>query len=188
MSGVESRVPIGLDRETSRRNFLKTAAMDGRRVVRDGDRRLRCRRPQGGGRGRVQDLRGARRRGDSAVRVHLGALGGHVLRGGRQGRHIRGRLPRADSGHPGPRDGPRRRARHDARAARGRSARDAASSPSRAAPSGTRRRSWSWRRPSSLSASAPTRARRPRSRARTSWPRPSRSTTPSASTGARSTY
>lgn len=29
MSGVESRVPIGLDRETSRRNFLKTAAMTG---------------------------------------------------------------------------------------------------------------------------------------------------------------
>jgi Ferritin-like domain len=29
MSGVESRVPIGLDRETSRRNFLKTAAWTG---------------------------------------------------------------------------------------------------------------------------------------------------------------
>ena len=29
MSGVESRVPIGLDRETSRRNFLKTAAITG---------------------------------------------------------------------------------------------------------------------------------------------------------------
>jgi Ferritin-like domain/TAT (twin-arginine translocation) pathway signal sequence len=29
MSGVEDRVPIGLDRETSRRNFLKTAALTG---------------------------------------------------------------------------------------------------------------------------------------------------------------
>ncbi len=29
MSGVESRVPIGFDRETSRRNFLKTAAWSG---------------------------------------------------------------------------------------------------------------------------------------------------------------
>jgi Ferritin-like domain len=29
MSGVESRVPIGLDRETTRRNFLKTAAWTG---------------------------------------------------------------------------------------------------------------------------------------------------------------
>ena len=29
MSGVESRVPIGLDRETSRRNFLKTAVWTG---------------------------------------------------------------------------------------------------------------------------------------------------------------
>lgn len=29
MSGVESRIPIGLDRETSRRNFLKTAAWTG---------------------------------------------------------------------------------------------------------------------------------------------------------------
>jgi hypothetical protein len=29
MSGVESRVPIGFDRETSRRNFLKTAAWTG---------------------------------------------------------------------------------------------------------------------------------------------------------------
>ena len=29
MSEVESRVPIGLDRETSRRNFLKTAAWTG---------------------------------------------------------------------------------------------------------------------------------------------------------------
>ena len=29
MSGVESRVPIGLDGETSRRNFLKTAALTG---------------------------------------------------------------------------------------------------------------------------------------------------------------
>ncbi|HEX2739289.1 MAG TPA: ferritin-like domain-containing protein, partial [Rubrobacter sp.] len=29
MSGVESRSPIGLDRETSRRSFLKTAAWTG---------------------------------------------------------------------------------------------------------------------------------------------------------------
>ena len=54
-------------------------------------------------------------------------------------------------------------------------------------PPRTRRPSWVTPRRWSRSGSGLTRERRPSSRARTSWPRRSRSTTPSASTGARST-
>ena len=60
MSGVESRVPIGLDRETSRRNFLKTAAWTGAAFSAMGIGGFGVAVRQGRGGGRVQDLRGAR--------------------------------------------------------------------------------------------------------------------------------
>ena len=95
--------------------------VDGGSALRDGDRRLRCRRPQRGGTGRaVQVLPGARRscssltswsywRARSTTRVSSWSL--------------QGRVPRPDSCHTRPRNGARGRDRADPRATRGRSAR-----------------------------------------------------------------
>jgi hypothetical protein len=180
MSGVESRVPIGLDRETSRRNFLKTAAWTGaafsamgiggfgvavRRAEKQGEYKTY------GGLGDAAILQFAYQlelleSTFYAEGVKAGIFADAFLE---QIVAIRDHeMAHADA--IATTLGQRRR-----------------SSPSRAAPSGMRQLSSSWRRPSSRSALAPTRARPQRSRARTFWPRLSRSTTPSASTGARST-
>ena len=79
---VESRVPIGLDRETSRRNFLKTA--DGRRrVLRDGHRRLRRRRPRAEAQGEHETYEGSATPRYSSSRTSS-TVGRHLLRGGRR--------------------------------------------------------------------------------------------------------
>ena len=84
MSGVESRVPIGLDRETSRRNFLKTAAWTGAAfsAMGIGGFGVAVRRAEA--EGEYKTYEGLGDAAIVAVRVPAGAPGGHVLRRGRR--------------------------------------------------------------------------------------------------------